>query len=89
MASVQLVLHQTLEKLKLIPMLENLELNKKRCWETFNESLRKIKSGKSVDYFTALAKESIIEYIDFMAQISKNKQAKINEVPTYSLRCRI
>ncbi|HVA97662.1 MAG TPA: hypothetical protein VNG53_02105, partial [Bacteroidia bacterium] len=79
--SVQLVLHQTLEKLKLIPMLENLELNKKRCWETF-----KIKSGKSVDYFTALAVELIIEYIDFMAQISKNKQAKINEVPTYSLR---
>jgi len=59
-------------------MLENLEKNQIQCWNRFAEAIHKIDEGKSVEYFTAIAKEAITEYIDFAAQIAKSKQ----EVPT-------
>lgn len=56
--------------------LETLHKNRTQCWSSFNAAMRKINEGKQVEYYTAVAKEAITEYIDFSAQIAKLSPVK-------------
>jgi len=62
--------------------MNTLEQNKDNCWRSFNDAMRKINEGNNVEYYSAVAKEAISEYVDFAGQIAKSKGPI--EYPTYS-----